>query len=116
MDAVEFIKTKKRLCSSVACMDCPVFERIGKTNLTCTEWTGTHPEEAVSIIEQWAHEHPIKTRQSEFLKQWPNAACKNDVLNITPCNIDQTIYNVQKCNGENCFECRKKFWGQGVEP
>lgn len=27
--------------------------------------------EMISIVEQWSKDHPIKTRQSEFLKMFP---------------------------------------------
>ena len=63
MDAVEYVKQRARMCDYyVNCGDCPAsnYER-------CASLDGI--PNLVSIVEQWAKEHPIKTRQSEFLKQ-----------------------------------------------
>ena len=42
-------------------------------------------EKTVAAVEQWSKEHPRKTRQSVFLKRWPNAAVYGDgVLGLSP--------------------------------
>ena len=38
-------------------------------------------EEAVDAVERWANEHPVKTRQSELLKLFPNA--KSDETGVS---------------------------------
>ena len=63
---------------------------------------------AVKFVEHWCTEHPAKTRQSEFLKHYPNAkiilgcldACPMDVFGDTEAN----------CNRQPCYECKKAFW------
>ena len=105
MDAVEYLKTLHRMCD-YKCDDCEFGERSGGD--ACAFWQKTNPEEAVAIAEQWAKEHPAKTRQSEFLKHYPDAkilsgclhACPKDVFDNT--NID--------CNKQPCFTCKKEFW------
>ena len=114
MDAVEFFKTVNRLCKNRSCRECPIckdgvcmvrnaFRKDDNDGLVKSI------DEMVSKVEQWAKEHPIKTRQSEFLKMFPNAAIYEDdvILCIKPCVIDESI----KCtNGKNCDDCRRKYW------
>ena len=73
-----------------------------------------HPEEAVAIVEQWAKEHPAKTRQSEFLKHYPDARIlAHGCLNVCPMNVcSDTGIN---CNAQPCIECKKAFWLAEVE-
>lgn len=65
-------------------------------------------EEMISIVEQWAKEHPVKTRQSEFLRMFPNADFCQDVINISPCSIEKEM---KKCCGDmECDECKRTYW------
>lgn len=49
-------------------------------------------DKANEIILKWCKEHPVKTRQSEFLKMFPNAEVASfGVINICPTKIDTTI-------------------------
>lgn len=112
MDAVEFLKTLRRMCNW-KCHECEFKKRLSGFE-SCTVWRKTHPEEAVAIAKKWAKEHPVKTRQSEFLKHYPGArisvhgclnACPMDVFSFTEIN----------CNAQPCFECKKAFWLAEVE-
>ena len=86
MDAVKFLKTLRRMCNC-ECHKCEFWKRLVGFE-TCTVWRKTHPEEAVAILEQWAKEHPVKTRQSEFLKLFPEAnVAQAECLYINPCHI-----------------------------
>ena len=113
MDAVKFVKTLGRMCNA-ECIKCEFWKRRGKWE-SCNSWQKKHPEEAVAIVEQWAAEHPIKTRQSEFLKQWPNARISNvdGFPAINPCGLDSTVVN--ECDVTSCSKCRSKFWLAEVE-
>lgn len=110
MDAVEYLKTLRRMCNA-ECRECEYGKRSGFD--PCMVWRNSHPEEAVSIAEKWAAAHPAKTRQSEFLKHYPNAkiilgcldACPMDVFGDTEAN----------CNRQPCYECKKAFWLAEVE-
>ena len=68
---------------------------------------------AVKFVEQWDAEHPVKTRQSEFLKHYPNARILFGYLNICPMDVfgDAEI----NCNNQPCLECKKAFWLAEVE-
>ena len=113
MDAVEYLKTLDRMCHC-ECLKCE-FGKARRGFETCPVWQRTHPEEAVEIAEKWAKEHPVKTRQSVFLEQWPDARIKRaDGLPITsPCDLDGKLAG--KCDGIHCPECRKEFWLAEVE-
>lgn len=103
MDAVEFIKAIKRRAGA----------RLGYFRIDAA----TDPEALVQDMEQWVLEHPHKTRQSEFLKQWPHAKMTNQgILPIQPCDIDTKSYEDcgLNCDGY-CDQCRRDFWMQEVE-
>lgn len=79
MDAVEFFKTANRLCKNRSCRECPVCKD-GVCMVMHTLRRGDNLvksiEETISKVEQWEKGNPIKTRntrQSEFLKMFPNA-------------------------------------------
>lgn len=107
MDAVEYVKTQFRLCRSKdSCSECPLQD---KENCCCIMDTIEYAEKSVRIVEQWAKDHPVKTRQSEFLKTFPNAVIDEDdgILGIKPCDIDESI----GCTNEKgCDGCRRKYW------
>ena len=63
---------------------------------------------AVKFVERWAVAHPIKTRQSEFLKLFPNAQTDSGCLNACP--MDVFGNTGIDCNKRTCFECKKEFW------
>ena len=112
MDAVEYLKTLCRMCHC-ECLKCE-FGKARSGFETCPVWQRTHPEEAVAIVEQWAKEHPAKTRQNEFLKHYPDARIlAHGCLNACPMDVfsDADI----NCNAQPCHECKKAFWMQEVE-
>ena len=68
---------------------------------------------AVEYVEQFDDMHPIKTRQSEFLKLFPNAQTDSGCLNACP--MDVFGNTGIDCNKRTCFECKKAFWLAEVE-
>nr|DAL55412.1 MAG TPA_asm: hypothetical protein [Caudoviricetes sp.] len=68
---------------------------------------------AVEYVEQLDDMHPIKTRQSEFLKLFPNAQTDSGCLNACPMNVFGNMGI--NCNKRTCLECKKEFWLQEVE-
>lgn len=113
MDAVKFCEESRRMCNANKCAKCPAED--GHFCKIALHYTNISSDAKVAIVEQWAKEHPVKTRQSVFLEQWPNATIKDGVVHITPCIIDESMFDVQKCNGANCLECRIKYWSQEVK-
>lgn len=112
MDAIKYLKTLRRMCNC-ECSECELGKRLGVLD-TCALWQKANPEEAVAIVEQWAKEHPIKTRQSEFLKHYPGARIlAHGCLNVCP--MDVFPFTEINCNAQPCFECKKAFWLAEVE-
>ena len=118
MDAVEYLKTLCRMCNC-ECYNCEFGKRLSGFE-TCTVWRKTHPEEAVALVEKWAAEHPIKTRQSVFLEQYPEARLSEDgILLICPRTIsaeyrdEDDTCNIGKYG--TCADCRREFWLAEVE-
>lgn len=112
MDAVEFFKTVNRLCENQSCRECPVCKEGVCMVMNMVRIDGglvESIEETVSKVEQWAKDHPVKTRQSEFLKLFPNATIDEDngILCIKPCSIDESIGCT---NGKGCDDCYRKYW------
>lgn len=115
MDAVEFCRESTRMCKTYpSCSDCPAKLDDGICGIRCSRYDYA-PDKKVTIVEQWAKEHPIKTRQSEFLKQWPNARVDNaQLVSIAPCVMDSAQHDFG-CANRSCDTCRREFWMQEVE-
>ena len=64
-------------------------------------------------VEKWAKEHPAKTRQSEFLKMFPDSELdSNGIIDICPI----VMYHKYTCSGLiTCDECRAEFWKEEIE-
>lgn len=80
---------------------------------------GESIEETISKVEQWAKDHPVKTRQSEFLKKFPDADL-SDITRLLPCSLDKTLkplrcakygYLSITCR---CDRCRDDYWNEEV--
>ena len=78
MDAVEYLKTMKRICYQYTngCNTCPL-----SGNNSCVYGGAPEdPEEAVDIVEQWSKEHPVVTNADKLLEVFG----KFRLSNITP--------------------------------
>lgn len=106
MDAVEFLKQIRRM-----------EEARGETIYFKSEETDT---EIIERVLKWAKEHPVKTRQSKFLKQWPDAEISDDGLpSIAPCQLNVGLIHCKSqkdCEDrEVCDKCRRDFWLKEIE-
>jgi ferredoxin-like protein FixX len=104
MDAVEFLNKVDRLSKRGST------EEKMRYNDYRTARDNTR---AVKFVERWDAEHPVKTRQSEFLKLFPNAQTDSGCLNACP--MDVFGNTGIDCNKRTCFECKKAFWLAEVE-
>ena len=106
MDAVECMKVVTRMLKS-GTIDCAIQKYISAQKKN--DYEGM-----VEAAEQWDAEHPVKTRQSEFLKHYPGARISvHGCLNACPMDVfSDTGIN---CNAQPCFECKKEFWLAEVE-
>ena len=112
MDALEFIKAIKQMLSA------------GANNSTVQKYISAYKkndcEGMVKAAEQWAAEHPSKTRQSVFLAQWPEAALSKDgAIAICPLAISAAYRHgngaCNKDNSDTCADCKRQFWSAEVE-
>lgn len=125
MDAVKYLKEKNRMCRKCGelpggCFECPIRNDSGGCQAGVFENQEVTEEMLVQIVERWAAEHPKKTRQSEFLKMFPNAMYSSDssTLMIKPCELDQTeLQNGRRCDDYSgkCQSCRKEYWSEEVK-
>ena len=114
MDAVEFLKALGRLCNNYLCGDnCPLID-------SCDDESDDGYVRKVQIVERWAKAHPVKTRQNEFLKMWPDAAIGDDGYpSVAPCQLYKDMEEKNEdgvcCKNGGCAECRRDFWLKEIE-
>ena len=119
MDAVEYVKTLHRLCKSQDCYlgripGCPLLNKEDKKYSYCIANISEYTEKAVQIVEQWAKDHPVKTRQSEFLKMFPNAHKSGRVLDICPQTLNIEYMPLKRCENISCSACKTDYWNEEV--
>lgn len=122
MDTVEFFKTANRLCKDQGCKKCPACKEgvcMVMSMIRLDDNLGESIEETISKVEQWAKDHPVKTRQSEFLKKFPDAYL-SAITRLLPCSLDKTLkplrcakygYLSITCR---CDRCRDDYWNEEV--
>lgn len=109
MDALEFIKAIKQMLSA------------GANNSTVQKYISAYKkndcEGMVEAAEQWAAEHPAKTRQSVFLEQYPETEIdKYGCLRLCPELVSADYRNRHgDCINRVCIDCRREFWLAEVE-
>lgn len=113
MDVLEFIKERQRMCNFYYdpekgyCSDkCPA------RNLDCCsldDLDNNDVERLIKVVEGWSSKYPPETRQSEFLKQYPNAKCIDGVLAICPKIINASLSCPYRADID-CSDCRREFW------
>lgn len=107
MDAIEFVKQLRRMNEQGVPKNRFIYPCAGQET--------DSPEEIVAEVDEWAKEHPVKTRQSEFLKTFPGADMSgmDSRLAFNPCNFYPNMR--KKCAGHSCYDCRREFWLTKVE-
>lgn len=110
MDAMEFGKQLDRICKSHSCESCPLGG--GKCSI---RYIGRNGESVVKIVEEWAKDHPVKTRQSEFLKIFPKAIVSDGAIALCPQFYCVTLLGTdftgcKTANCANCAKCRREYW------
>lgn len=106
MDAVKFLEEFRRMCDShKECETCPfhsppkyycLWDVLADSECEITE-------RAVSIVEKWSAEHPVKTRLRDFLEKFPNASLGSSG---TPLYLPRPF---GYCGRETCQGC--DHWG-----
>lgn len=119
MDAVEFIKTWARICREYGdCKVCILSDFCDHSYYTYDNYQVA--EQTVANVLEWVKEHPVKTRQSEFLKMFPEASILGDeYLNICPAQISSEGRDKETGGcydpGMDCGKCKRVFWLKEIE-
>ena len=103
-----FFSELKRMCNKYnsTCVGCKIYSICFDTG--CYGFIKDNPQEAIEIVQKWNDSNPVKTRQSEFLKMFPDANIINGVIDICPEWVDTKFEN---CNPKLwCYECKEKYW------
>ena len=99
-----------RMCNTNEfCSNCPMNE----SDEDCYDLMRECPDKANEIILNWCEEHPVKTRQDELLKMFPNARIIDGIVGICPKHFE-TAYACKATKG-TCLDCRKSYWLAEVE-
>lgn len=119
MDAVKFLKERKRMCDSFrdsSCEGCLIYAIDIGTG--CFGFQDDHPKQTVEIVEKWAEEHPRKTILQDFLEKYPNAELiHNKFPEICPhslgyaTNKECFLDTDEQFVSEECEEC----WNRPLE-
>lgn len=112
-----FFEELDRMCKTVnkdgEVEDCAFY----KPNYGCCgymSWLPDGVEKAVTVLQKWSDEHPKKTRQSEFLKMFPNAQMERRHLAFCPKLFDTASICIKDGSG-GCRLCIEKYWSEEVE-
>lgn len=106
MDAVKYLREFVRMCAEQdLCKGCPIGHG------ACRIMEAQEPEKIVAIVEKWAKEHPAVTRQSRFLKEFPDVIrTKEGAIGICPQCVDTGM----ECGEAGCKECKQKYWSEEI--
>lgn len=126
MDVLEYEKARIRMCRTMilekgGCEACPLYNVLKRK---CGFAASIIPNPDIDTIKnnvdrviKWAKDHPVKTRQSEFLKLFPNTKIDSGVIIFCPRNFLPEVEKNEYCKGnKSCRECRKDYWLTEVTP
>lgn len=124
MDAVKFLEESIRMCKSYPfCDGCEMEDADSDIpcNMSQNITNVTDYGNIVKIVEKWAKDHSKRTRQSEFLKHYPDAQINgNGVVDIAPCAVERHRffkYGKTTCNTPEkpCKECMEQYWMEEID-
>ena len=110
-----FKEEMDRMCQSLEAQLCPL--KHGSVTWFCDECEGMcfqNTDFAIRTVQKRSDEHPKKTRQSEFLKLFPNAQMERRHLAFCPKLFDTTSICIKDGSG-GCRVCIEKYWSEEVE-
>lgn len=115
-----FFAERERMCSYYQttisrCSHCKLSVNNNGEGFECAEFTLVLPQKAIEMVQQWSDSHPRKTRQSEFLKQFPRSRVTADgTLDLLPCSVDTELKD--RCDGfVGCYSCGRAYWLEEVD-
>lgn len=124
MDAVEFLKERKRMCElnydrETECKSCEAFqpndERHKCKALMIKDFkltTNDDFKQAVEFVESWSKKHPKKTRFQDFIERYPNAKVDKSFFEAVCC---ERLGYVDKCPFNYDAGACKDCWNEPLE-
>lgn len=109
MDALEFLKTKNRMCEG-GCYICPADISHNGYGVGCASLARYYPEEFVAIVTRWDKVHPPISRLDKLKELFPNIDCLDGVPTICPPTFEGKKLEEFGCFGKTCSACRKDYW------
>ena len=113
MDAVKFLKERKRMChfsGDTSCHGCPINTERGI--LQCLQFQDVFPEQTVDIVEKWVKEHPRERRKDDFFEKFPYAKKLSDgTLEVCAAKVGY----LRECPHPNVEDYCKECWNTALE-
>ena len=115
MTAINFLKEAKRMCTFQDCAECEF--NSDEFEFCIGDINPVNIKRIVEVVQKWSEEHPIKTRQSEFLKLYPNAILQDNVIGICPKTLGEVTESEcqEYLTGCDCENCIIDYWLAEVE-
>lgn len=119
-----YLAEKKRMTKltdigvcEIKCTNCPLSEKNNGKGRLCVDYEMHHPEEAISIVQQWSDEHPQKTYLTDLLEKYPNIPLDNNGKPAYVCPHDLGLMSVEDCKKDSnkCVECWNQLIKDGEE-
>lgn len=115
MDAVEYLRAVQRMCRmSPSCGGCPFIDKDVCPTCNKSDEIVDRAPMIVETVQKWVNENPAKTRQSEFLKMFPNAKKSGYMLDICPQVLDIGYMPPKRCENISCLSCKTAYWDEEV--
>lgn len=114
MTAVEYLKTKQRMTKNCSlCNNCKLSYCNNGKDIPCGDFEMCHSEEAISIVQKWAEEHPVKTFLFDLLEKHPNVVldCRGVPKYNCPYYLGYEKKNSCPNNDSDCVKC----WNRPLE-
>lgn len=112
-----YLAEKKRMTKitstgvcKITCANCPLSEKNNGKGRLCVDYEMHHPEEAISIVQQWSDEHQQRTYLSELLTHFPKVKLDGKGTPNCVCPSDLGLTDIDDCDND-CAKC----WGQPIE-
>lgn len=105
-----FFAEWERMCGTADIKTiCPLIKKdIADGCAHCEDYVRRNIDKAIETVQEWSDTHPIKTRLSVFLEQYPNVVLNED--NGLPAVCVGTLYGINKCiydvaGNRDCVMC-----------
>ena len=104
-DTKVFLKEWRRMCDAVgSCENC----KLWKDKMPCVNNMGmfkNEPKKAIAVVQEWSDQHPVRTRLSVFLEQYPNCRKCHDGMPITCAGYLYDRNCVYTDGYKDCWKC-----------